>query len=125
MALLTDKAQAFVGPIGAAREPTARAHLAGIVRINLDTDAAYQRGLVRQQAVQFCKGPLRGVPVGSSLLLAGPLAVLALGSLANAGQVFQPDEGRGMGLQDVRTDGVVGIQLKPSLSSAQPDTLSR
>ena len=51
--------------------------------------------------------------------LAAPLA--AFRPLANAREVFQANETRGMGVQDVLGDGVIDAQLEPSLSLADGD----
>jgi hypothetical protein len=61
--------------------------------------------------MQLGEGPLRGVPVGAALLLRRLLAVLAPGAVPNAREVFQPDEGLGVRVQDTFADGMVGIQL--------------
>ena len=95
--------------------------MAGIVGIHLDADRSCQGGLVGKKALQLRKGLSAGIAIGPALLAAGPRAALPLAAVADAGQVFQADHTAGMGSQDVRTDGMVGIQLQPSLSLADGD----
>ena len=72
------------------------------------------------------------MPIGTTCLLGHGDEVFALaaaraapGSLSDASQFFQPDEGLRMGRQDAFADGVVGIQLEPSLSLAERDSAAR
>ena len=121
-ALLADKEQALPGPVLAAGVATARAGLAGIVGIHLDAQRPGEDRLIGEQPVQLGEGPPARVPVGAALPLRRLLAVLALGAVPNARELFQPDEGMGMGVQDALADRVVGIQLQPSLSRADGDS---
>src|SRR5215469_16039233 len=118
---LADKEQPLLGTIGFAGEAAARACLTGVVRIDLHAQRARQHCLVVQEASQLDKGPLARMLIGAVLLLARLLAVLALGAVTNAGQVFQADKRPGMGVHNPLTDGVIGIQLQPSLSLCQRD----
>jgi hypothetical protein len=121
MALLADKEQPLLRTVRLSRIPAPGAHLAGIVRIHLDTQASGQPCLVLQEGLQFCKGTLGGMPVDSALLLARLLTILPFGPLPDASQVFQADERMGMGIQDMAAYGVVGLLFQPSLSSGQLD----
>src|SRR5690242_5560279 len=95
---------------------TAGAGLAGVVRIDTDAHAARQRCFIGEQLAQFRKRPFRGVVVGPSLLLCRLFAPLAFGPVAKASQVFHAKETRGMGVQDLFADRMIGAQLEPSLS---------
>ena len=115
------KEQAVLGTVLPAGVATARAALTGVVGIHADAAIARQGRLVGQEAAEFRKGPLRSMPIGPArfggngnelLALAAPRAASA--SLADAREVFQADETRGMGVQDLPGDGVVGAQLEPS-----------
>src|SRR5258708_3014833 len=64
------------------------------------------------------------MPIRFPLLLTGPLTMFPLRAFPDASQVFQSDEGAGMGVKNPLTDGVVRIQLEPSLSPGQLDTFS-
>ena len=116
MTVLADKAQAVLWAIRAAGMATAGAALAGVVSIHPDAHAARQGRFISEQPTQLGKRPPGGVPIGAPLFLAGLLAPLAFGPVANAGQVFQAKETGGMGVQDLFGDGVIGAQLQPSLS---------
>ena len=94
---LADKEQPLLGSVLLGRVPTVRAGLTGVVGVYLHTERASQHGFVVQEGVQFGKGPLGGVPVGSALLLRRLLAVFAFRALADVGQVLQADETRGGG----------------------------
>src|ERR1051326_5396693 len=48
-----------------------------------------------------------------------------LRTIPNAGELFQPDTSVRMGVQDVFSDRMVGIQLEPSLARADGDTSPR
>lgn len=122
MTLAADKEQALFRAVGLAGKATARAHLAGIVRIHFDAEASGQPRLVVQEGVQLRKGPLGSMAVGATLLLRGFFAMSALRSVSNVGQVLQADEGRGMGIQDMLADDVVILLFQPSLSQGQLDT---
>ena len=114
--VLADKEQAVLWAVRAAGMATAWAALAGIVSIHPDAHAAHQDRFIGEQLAEFGKRPLGGVPIGAPLFLAGLLAMPAFGPVANAGQVFQAKETRGMGVQDLFGDGMIGAQLQPSLS---------
>ena len=116
LALLADKEQAVLWAVRAAGMATAGAALAGVVSIHPDAHPAHQDRFIGEQLAQFGKRPLGGVPIGAPLFLAGLLAMPAFGPVSNAGQVFQAKETRGMGVQDLFGDGVIGAQLEPSLS---------
>ncbi len=124
MADLTDKEQPLLWAIPLAGMAAMRAGLTGVVGIDLHTERTSQMRLVDEQAMQFGKGPLGGMPIGPALLLACLFALLPLGPLADMGQVFQADETVGVGIQNALTDSVVGIQLQPSLSPADGDAPS-
>lgn len=95
--VLTGKKQAFLWPVLLAGMSTPGTGLRGVVGIDLDGDRACQHCLVRNQGVQFGKGPLGVHPVRFAGLWGHPLvsfAVLlaptfaALRALANVGEVF-------------------------------------
>ena len=69
--------------------------------------------------------PFGGMAVGASLLRARLFAMCPLRSLSDAREVFQADQSVGVRVQDVLADGVVGIQLQPSLCPAQRDSAAR
>src|SRR5262249_42032052 len=121
---LTDKEQAFFRAILFAGMSTFGAHLTGLVGIYFDACTARKTRLVEQEALQFGKRPLRGVPVSLALFLARSSDLLPFGPLPNAGQVLQPDESVGMGVNNALADGVIDCQLQPSLSSLQVDLAS-
>ena len=125
MALLTHKKQPVLGTVLPARVAAARATLAGVVGVHADAATACQGRLVGQQSAQLRKGPTSSMPIGlarfgghGNHLLALAAFLAAFGPLANAGEVFQADQAVGIGVQDLLGDGVVGAQLKPSLSLA-------
>ncbi len=62
----TAKLQAVLRAVLLARVAAQWTGLAGIVRIHLDGKRPCKRGLVGDHAVQFGKGPLGSVPVGST-----------------------------------------------------------
>jgi hypothetical protein len=119
---LAAEQQPLLWAISFAGMAAARACLAGVVSVYLDAELAGQMCFVDEQALQFSEGPLGGMPVGSSLLLAGLLAFLALGSLTDMGQVFQTNKTARVGVQNMLADSMVGVQLQPSLSPADGDT---
>jgi hypothetical protein len=132
VALLADKEQTMLRPVGSARVSTPRTGLAGVVSIHLDAPAACQGGLVHEQLLQFRKGPFARVSIGTTGLPGHgdqlfPLAAApaAPGALSDACQRFQPYKGLRMGRQDAFAQCVVGIQLEPSLSLAQRDSTTR
>ena len=67
--LLAEEGQTMVRPVGAARVSAPRTGLTGVVGIHFDAQAACQDGLVREQLLQFRKGPLARVPIGTACLL--------------------------------------------------------
>src|SRR5215831_3814594 len=96
VALLARKEQTMLGPVGAARVATPRTGLVARVGIYFDAQAACQNGLVREQLLQFRKGPLARVPIGTVCLLRHGDEVFVLvvapaapGSLSDARQRFQ------------------------------------
>ena len=115
---LADKEQPFVRAIVRAGEPTARAGLARIGRLDLDAEGTGKCCLVRERAVQFSERPFAGVPIRFALLPTRLFTLLALGALADAVQAFQADEALGVGINDALADHMIGIQLQPSLSPA-------
>jgi hypothetical protein len=111
MTLATDKEQALLGAILLARSAATWARLAGVVRIHFHAGRPDQFALISQEARQFGERPFRGVLVGFALLLARFLAMLPFPAVLDAIQVFHANETVDMGIQDVLTDGMVGIQL--------------
>lgn len=129
MTALADKEQPFLGSVLLADESAARAGLAGVVGIYLHAKRTGQNRLVVQEALQFGKGPRGRMPVGfllfrsqgQQLLACAPL-LWTLRSVSNASQVFQTNETVRMGVKNLLTDHMIGIQLQPSLSLAQDNT---
>src|SRR5262245_19913868 len=109
LTLRTDKKQALVRPVLAGSVAAAGAHLAGVVGIHLHAQRASERRFVGQEALQFGKSPVAGVPIGSAVLLAGLFALLAFRALANTRQIFHSDEGLVVGVNNVLTDHMIGI----------------
>src|SRR6516164_8524428 len=75
--------------------------------------------------MQLGEGPLRVHPIGFTCLwghsfvalpIILPLSFLAPGALSNTGEVFQPNQGMRMLLDDLFGNGMIGLQLQPSLS---------
>src|SRR6266581_9459364 len=56
--------------------------------------------------------------VGTSLLPRGVFAMFPFGPFSDVCQVFQSDDAVWVALDNVLGDGMVGLQLQPSLSSA-------
>ena len=69
VALLARKEQTMLGPVGAARVAAPRTGLTGVIGIRFDSQAACHGRLVREQLLQFRKGPLARVPIGTACLL--------------------------------------------------------
>ena len=124
MAVLADKEQSLLGAIVRTAIAAARACLAGVVSIYLHAQRAGQDRLVVQEGVQFDKGPLGGMPVGTSLLLACLLAMFTFGPISNASQRFQANERMGVGVQNV-LDFWCGWYSASTVSSAWPITIRR
>ncbi len=91
VAILTDKHQTFVRPIGITCMTTHRASLACIVCVYLDCHRTVQEGLIGNHALQLSKRPLGISGIRLPLLLARFFASFAFGSLANVCQMFQAD----------------------------------
>ena len=116
MATLTDKQQTLVWTVLLRGIAAHRAGLTGVVGIDVDRYAARKHGFVGDVAVQFGIGPLRGMPVGSPLFRACPLALASFGSLSNACQLFQADEAVWVCVHNAATDQMVALLFQPSLS---------
>src|SRR5262249_16424570 len=97
----------------------------GVVGIDFDAQRPGEHRLIGEQLVQLREGPLARMPVGPALLLRRLLAVLAPGAVPDARELFEPDAGVLMGVQDAFSDRMVGIQLQPSLSLAERDSAPR
>lgn len=121
MADLTAKQQPRMWAISLAGMAAAGTGLTGVIGIDLDTEQPSKSRLVGEMGIQLSKSPLGGVPIGFPLLLRGPLALLPFGALPDVGQVFQADQCVGMGVQNMLSNGMIGIQLQPSLSPADSD----
>src|SRR5712691_9122435 len=100
---------------------TPGAGLAGVVGIDRNCHIARKQGFVGKIAMQFSKGPGRGMPVSFALFLRGLLAAFPLGALTDVGQVFQPDDAVWVTVHDAAADGVVGRLFQPSLSPSNHD----
>lgn len=132
MTVLADKEQALVRTILPCDMPTLWACLAGVVRIYLDAERTGQYSFVGNEALQLGKGPFGGMMIGLALFRGQGQKFLAFApllrawfALSNTSQVFQTNEGVGMGVNDALGNGVIRVQLKPSLSSAEQNTLPR
>src|SRR5229473_3731438 len=121
---LTHEEQALVRPVLRAGKTATRARLAGVVRIDFHGHARSPQGFVGDIAMQLGEGPLGRMVVCPSLLLAGLLAMRALGALADVCQVFQSDDAVWVRVHNAMTDTVVAILLQPSLSSTDDDQSS-
>ena len=121
---LTHEEQALVGSVLRTGKATTRARLAGVVRIDFHGHARSPQGFVGDIAMQLGEGPLGSMVVCPSLLLAGLLAMLALGVLTDVCQVFQSDDAVWVRVHNAMTDLVVAILLQPSLSSTYDDQSS-
>jgi hypothetical protein len=121
VAILAHKQEPLLGAVLLTGIPAYGARLARIVRVHFDDLRACQEGLIGEEAVQFGERPRRGVPVGSSLLLARLFALLPLGALANVGQVFQADEAVWVAVHDAPTEHMVANLLQPSLPPGDHD----
>ena len=124
MTTLTHEEQALVRPVLRAGKTATRASLAGVVRIDFHSHALCQQGLVGEIAMQLGEGPLGSMVVCPPLLLAGCLAMRALGALTEVCQVFQSDDAVWVRVHNAMTDLVVAILLQPSLSSTHDDQSS-
>src|SRR6266571_5434030 len=133
--VLADEQQPLLWAVAFVRVATQRTPLAGIVGIHLDGKRGpRQGGFVGDHAVQFSKGPLRGMAIGPARFLGDGFGALPVAfapspaplcPLANAGEFFQTDQGVGVRLDNLFRDGVVGLPFQPSLSPAQCDLASR
>ena len=121
LATLTDEEQALLPAIALTGMPAPGTRLAAVVGIHFHCHTAYLQRLVGEVAMQFSKGPLRGLPVHSALLLRGVLAMLALGTLTDMGQVFQANDTVGVLVHNAPTDLVVDSLFQPSLPSTNDD----
>ena len=80
MTTLTHEEQALVGSVLRTSKAATRASLAGVVCIDFHGHALCQQGFVGDIAMKLGEGPLGSMVVCPSLLLAGFLAMLALGA---------------------------------------------
>ncbi len=117
MTVLANKEQTMSRAIVLAGVPTHGTHLTRVVGIHPHGHAPSKGCFVSDHALQLSKRPFGRLAVGFALLLARLLAALSLGPFADTVQVFQSDHRLGMCLHQAFGDGVVRIQLQPSLSS--------
>src|SRR5712691_11942821 len=117
MATLADKDQSFVRTVRCVGISTHRACLTAKVGVHFHGHRACKCSFVSNVAMQFSKGPLRGMLVGPALLLARFLSSFALRPFADVGQGFQADETVWVLLYNAATDLMVAILFQPSLSS--------
>ncbi len=125
MTVLADEQESFVRPIGITGMSTQGACLARIVRVYLDCHRPMQERLVGDHALQLGKGPFGVGRIGTPLLLARFLALLAAASFTDVCQVFQADQAVGVSVNDAFGDHMIGVLLQPSLSSTDHDESSR
>src|SRR5258708_28303906 len=121
MTVLADEHQALLRAIGIAGMPTHRASLAGVVGIHFDRHRTLQERFVGNHAVQLSKSPLGRGSIGTSLLLARLVAMLAPSALADVCQLFQSNQAVRISGHDPFGDPMFGILVQPSLSSANGD----
>src|SRR3982075_1187576 len=122
LAILTDKQQAFVGTVLFAGVAAPGTSLAGVVGIHFDRHRPRQRGFIGNDTVQFRKGPRSVTPIRTTLfrcqwkeLLAFPSLCTAGGVFTNVCQVLQANEGMRVPFYKVFRDGMIRVQLQPSL----------
>ena len=109
MAVLTDKQETFLGPIGITGMSAHRASLARIMGIYLDRHRTVQEGFISNHAVQFGKRPLGVGGICFSLLAACFLAFLAFRSLSDVFQLFQADQHMGVSSDDAFGNDMIGV----------------
>ena len=124
MATLADKEQALLRAIVLTGIPTHGASPDGVIRIDFHCHTTCTHRFVGNIAMQFSKGPFRGMSVCSSLFPGCFLSMLAPGALTDMGQVFQADDAVWVAVHNAPTDLMVAILFQPSLSSAQHDESS-
>ena len=113
MAVLTDKQQTFLGTVLKTGMPTPGTGLAGEMRVYFNGHTAVAQGFGGNHAVQLSECPLGMDSVGSPLLLARLLALLAFGTLSDVFQVFQANQAMGMTLCDAFGDHMIGVLRSP------------
>jgi len=117
MALLTEKHQPFVGPIGITGVSTHRASFARIVCINLDSHRTMHESLIRYHALQLSKRPFGIGGIRLVLLPARFFAFAPFGSISDICQTLQSDQAVWVSCHDAFGDHMIGVGFQPSLSS--------
>lgn len=110
MADLTDKREALARAVGLGSMTAYRACLARVVSIDFDHRTARSRRFIANHAMQFSKSPFGAGDVGFTLLLTCLFALPLLGSFADAGQVFQPDQAVGETGHDACGNDMIGVK---------------
>ena len=82
------------------------------------TPTALWQHRVSNIAMQFGKGPTRGLPLGFPLLPTGFITPFPFGTFTDMGQVFQSNDRVRVLFHNATTDTMLAILLQPSLSSA-------
>ena len=118
MAVLTDKEQTLVGTVSGRGMSTHRAGLRGVMRVYIDRHTALQQGFIRDHTLQFGKRPFGRGSIRLPLFPARLPTMLALGALANVGQVLQTNDCRRVLGHDAFGDTMIGVGFQPSLSPA-------
>src|SRR5260370_36939722 len=107
MTVLADEQESFVRPIGITGMSTPGARLTRIVGVYLDCHRPMQESLVGDHALQLGKGPFGVVRIGTPLLRARFLALLAFGSFTDVCQVFQAALAVGGSVDDAFRDHMI------------------
>ena len=114
---LTDKQEAVSRTI---RLTGIAAHGAGLTRkvsVHFDGHTATESGFIGKDTMQFSKRPFARVSVRTALLLTRFLASLPSCAFPNVRQMFQSNDAMRVLVNDASRNGMIGLQLQPSLSS--------
>src|SRR5437879_8464882 len=121
MTALAIKHQTMIRPVSLRSVAAMRAHLAGMICVNLDGHTAIQCGFIGYHTVQLSKGPFGIGNIGLSLLSAHFLALFgaftAWCSFSNICQLFQTNQTVWVSGYNAFGDYMIGIGFQPSLSS--------
>lgn len=118
MTVLANKEQPIVWAIGRTRKTASGTHLARVCRVHLHGHTSRERRLVGNHVLQFSKSPLGGSSIGTALLLGSAFALAPFRPFVDICQIFQPDDTVWMCVNNTPGDGMICLQLQPSLSSA-------
>src|SRR5947207_9692520 len=113
VAVLTDKEQSLVRAIGITGMSTHGACLACVVSIDFDSHTSRKGSFVSNVPMQFSKTPFGVGVVGTSLLLTSFLASFASRSLSDICQVFQPNDGMRVLVNDAFGNDMISVLFQP------------